>query len=145
MVCTSLGSLLRPLFYFLCSILLIHRVWYFWGEEGASQDQFQVGPYKTYRVYFVNLSCQAPLPLLIGVLMLGQAARRLFGDGWRCAPIGTDIPVVQLRRDRGLLHPSSLMRQRTPKIVCHAKNDLGTEATYLGTRDENSRQHLMES
>ena len=24
MVCTSLGSLLRPLFYFLCSILLIH-------------------------------------------------------------------------------------------------------------------------
>ena len=26
MVCTSLGSLLRPLFYFLCSILLIHRV-----------------------------------------------------------------------------------------------------------------------
>ena len=25
MVCTSLGSLLRPLFYFLCSILLIHR------------------------------------------------------------------------------------------------------------------------
>ena len=26
MVCTSLGSLLRPLFHFLCSILLIHRV-----------------------------------------------------------------------------------------------------------------------
>ena len=26
MVCTSLGSLLRPLFYFLCSILLIQRV-----------------------------------------------------------------------------------------------------------------------
>ena len=26
MVCTSLGILLRPLFYFLCSILLIHRV-----------------------------------------------------------------------------------------------------------------------
>ena len=26
MFCTSLGSLLRPLFYFLCSILLIHRV-----------------------------------------------------------------------------------------------------------------------
>ena len=26
MVCTSLDSLLRPLFYFLCSILLIHRV-----------------------------------------------------------------------------------------------------------------------
>ena len=26
MVCTSLASLLRPLFYFLCSILLIHRV-----------------------------------------------------------------------------------------------------------------------
>ena len=24
--CTSLGSLLHPLFYFLCSILLIHRV-----------------------------------------------------------------------------------------------------------------------
>ena len=26
MVCTSLGSLLRPLLYFLCSILFIHRV-----------------------------------------------------------------------------------------------------------------------
>ena len=26
MVCTSLGSLLRPLFHFLCFILLIHRV-----------------------------------------------------------------------------------------------------------------------
>ena len=26
MVCTTLGSLLRPLFYFQCSILLIHRV-----------------------------------------------------------------------------------------------------------------------
>ena len=26
MVCTSLGSQLRPLFYFLCSILLVHRV-----------------------------------------------------------------------------------------------------------------------
>ena len=29
MVCTSLSNLLRPLFYFLCSILLIHRV--LWG------------------------------------------------------------------------------------------------------------------
>ena len=36
MVCTSLGSLLRPLFYFLCSILLIHRV----QDIAYTEDKF---------------------------------------------------------------------------------------------------------
>ena len=43
MVCTSLGSLLRPLFYFLCSILLIHRV-----EDLAEQSCKLIGRSQIY-------------------------------------------------------------------------------------------------
>ena len=46
MVCTSLGSQLRPLFYFLCSILLIYRVQslreVFHGSENKGQYAYSV-------------------------------------------------------------------------------------------------------
>ena len=42
MVCTSLGRPLRPLFYFLCSILLIHRV-QSWAKKWACFAKQQPG------------------------------------------------------------------------------------------------------